>query len=150
ACWLVAGRVLKEETETHPSLRATLTALIAFALFVLPRLDWGEREHLTLALVLPYILFSINYLRRDRVLQALPLPATLFLGLTAAVGIALKPQFVLLWFAREGLVFRRARRLSNEGTVVAAAGLCYILAVAVLAPEYFSVVGDLGSAYHVY
>ena len=40
-----------------PTWRLTVL-LIVVALFVLPRLDWGEREHLTLALVLPYVLLG--------------------------------------------------------------------------------------------
>ncbi len=119
--------------------------LVVFALFVVPRLDWGEREHLVLTLTLPYLLLTVLRLRGDAVGWR---PATA-IGAAAAVGIAIKPQFVVLWFAREGLLALAGprRRPSLEGWVIVAAGGCYLAAVATLTPDYFPLVRELGGGY---
>ena len=130
-----------------PALRRFLLLLLVVALFVLPRLDWGEREHLTLALVLPYVLLTAARLQR---VPASRLSAG-WIGALAAVGIAVKPQFALLCLARESLVAARGpRRPTFEGGIIAAAGAAYLIAVAAAAPEYFALVRELGAAYHTY
>ena len=130
----------------HPVVRRLAVVMIVFVLFVLPRLDWGEREHLTLALTLPYVLLAVARLQS----RTVSVPAAVGIGIAAAVGIAIKPQFVLLWVAREMLVSVRTRRPSIEGAVVAGCGAVYLAAAAVLTPEYFILVRELGPAYQVY
>ena len=145
ACRWVIGRTAEGQ---DPVLRRFLLLLVVVALFVLPRLDWGEREHLTLALVLPYVLFTAV-----RVQQGAAGPrSAIWIGALAAVGIAVKPQFALLCLARESLLAARGprRRPTLEGAVIAAAGAAYLIAVAVAAPEYFALVRELGGAYHTY
>ncbi|HEU5049114.1 MAG TPA: hypothetical protein VFU00_02255, partial [Gemmatimonadales bacterium] len=68
----------------------------------------------------------------------------------AAIGIAIKPQFVLLWVVREGLVLWRTRRVTPEGVIVPVLGAAYLAAVALFAPEYFALVRELGPAYHTF
>lgn len=152
---LLAGSVLacrwvllRTEDGRDPAFRRFLLLMMVAALFVLPRLDWGEREHLTLALVLPYILLTVSRLQGNTVGRG----AVLAIGLAAAVGIAIKPHFVLLWLAREGALAIRGRRLrpSPEGWVIVGCGVAYAGAVALLAPEYFELARELGGAYQVY
>jgi hypothetical protein len=144
ACrWVIARTADGRE----PAFRGLFLLSVVAALFVLPRLDWGEREHLTLALVLPYILLTIVRLERGAV-RAGPAAA---IGLAAAVGIAIKPHFVLLWFVREGvLMATRRRRPSLEGVVIVAAGGLYLLAALLATPDYFCLVRELGPAYQAY
>ena len=133
--------------DESPLFRRGLLLLIVFALFVLPRLDWGEREHLTLALALPYLLLGAVRLEGSRVPRGMAVVA----GLAAAAGIALKPQMTLLWLAREGVVaWRRRAGPTLEGVLVAGAGLAYVAAVLVVTPEYLPLVRELGPAYHTY
>ena len=150
---LLVGAVLASRwviTRTREGQAATARRLavlmIVFILFVLPRLDWGEREHLTLALALPYVLLAVVRLQS----HAVPRAAAAGIGIAAAIGIAIKPQFVLLWIARELLVAARARRPSLEGMVVVVCGAVYLLVAAIVTPEYFTLVRELGPAYQVY
>ena len=134
--------MLKHEEADH---RRVLLLLIAFALFVLPRLDWGEREHLTLALTLPYLLLAVARLSG----RSPGRPAALAAGAAAALGIAIKPQFVLLWLAREGVLMtaRRRPRPTAEGWLIVGCGAAYLAAVALWTPEYFALVRELGGPY---
>ena len=143
-CGWVLGR--SPEGESIRARRILLLSIVV-ALFILPRLDWGEREHLTLALTLPYVLLAAVRLDGGRV-PALPAAG---IGLAAAVGIAIKPHFVLVWAVREGLTAMRTRsRLTLEGLVILIGGAAYAGAAALFVPEYFSLVRSLGGAYHVY
>ena len=93
-CWWALNRALGD----HPSAyRRLLWLAAAFSLLLLPRLDWGEREHLSLALTLPYILLGIARARG----RPVPRGGAILAGLAAGVGIAFKPHFVLVWVGRE-------------------------------------------------
>jgi hypothetical protein len=89
-----------------------LVLLLAFALFLAPGNDFGQREHLLVALALPYVLLAVA--RADgRPAAALPAFAA---GLLAGIGLALKPHFLLVWVAIEGYAAWRLRasRPSHE------------------------------------
>ncbi len=118
-----------------------------FILFPLAGDDFGQREHLLLALLVPYILVSVTRAEGGRV----PPVEALTAGLFAGVGLALKPHFVLVWLAIEGVHRARSqgsrRRVTPEllGTLVALG--VYVVAVIALTPDYFRIVGVLGPAY---
>jgi hypothetical protein len=124
-----------------------LLLVLWFALFPLAGHDFGQREHLVLALLLPYLLLAVARV------QGTPGPVseTLAVGMLAGVGLSLKPPFLLAWLAIEG--FRRAQakadrwRMTPEllGTLLAVA--CYLAAVVALTPDYFQVVAVFGPAY---
>jgi hypothetical protein len=129
-------------------LRRRLLLVLAFALFLAPGNDFGQREHLLVALTLPYLLLAAA---RAGGRPAPPWPAAAA-GVLAGVGLALKPHYLLVWAAVEAYAAwrRRARRLSPEaaGTVVFLA--IYVAAVALVTPEYFRLVATLGPAYGGY
>ena len=102
-CWWALEKSLGDEP---PAYRRLLWLAGAFALLLLPRLDWGEREHLSLALTLPYILLGIARARG----RSVPRSGAILAGIAAGVGIAFKPHFVLVWFGRE----LAARRLGGS------------------------------------
>ncbi len=151
ALLVYAARVARRYALTdEPGLRAWFLLLSAVALFPLSRGDFGQREHLVLALLLPYLLLVVARLRPR------PVPATeaAAIGLLGAVGLALKPHFLLVWIALE-LVKRWRRSLARweltpeAASVLVGLGL-YALAIRVLAPEYLEVVAVLGPAYARY
>ena len=174
----LSARVLRRTEATAPSVLPSFrlsVLILTFALFVLPRLDWGEREHLMLALVLPYLLLGVARLSprsprqgatgarapdADRAVAGIPdasapvapagLRGDVLIGLAAAFGIAIKPQFVLLWLVREAIVFAHTRRLTPEGLIVPLAGIAYLGAVAVFAPGYIELVRTHGPAYQTF
>ena len=124
---------------------AVLLAATCFALIVLPRQDFGEREHLALIGTMPYLLLAV------RRLDGASLPGWMggAAGLLAGIGIAIKPHFILLMGAREGLLWARGgrRRPSPETAVAMATGSLYLLAAALLHPEFFTLLGWLAAPY---
>jgi hypothetical protein len=133
----------------EPELRSWFLLVLAVALFPLAREDYGQREHLVLGLILPYLLLLVT--RRRQV----PVPAAeaAAIGLLAATGFALKPHFLLVWIALEGL--RRWRRpwssaMQPESAVVAGALAVYVTLVYLATPAYFNVVALLGPVYARY
>jgi hypothetical protein len=131
---------------TDSGLRTSLTILITFVLFLLPGEVFSEREHLMLALVMPY-LFVVVARRMDRPIPSLHAHV---IGILAGFGFALKPQFVVLWLAL-GLWLATSRRtwpkLHPETGWVGVVLVVYALAVLGLTPEYLEVVGRLGGPY---
>jgi hypothetical protein len=119
---------------------AVLGATIA--LFPLAGEDFGEREQLVLALLLPYLVIAGGRCTgRD--------PDVL-----AGMALALKPHFGLSWLATEAFVRLRRRdlrlRLTREAWITIATVGTYLLIVTVLTPSYWAMVAQLGAAYAVY
>ena len=126
--------------------RLSLAAL-AFVLFALPGRDYGEREHLVLGLVLPYV-----FLAAARA-GGTPVPRGWgwLAGGLAGLGFALKPHFLLLWPALECVPrLRRQLPWSRVLPETAAIGLVltgYLGAIALVTPQYFELVARLAGAY---
>ncbi|MGH7517784.1 MAG: hypothetical protein ACREOC_09975 [Gemmatimonadales bacterium] len=121
--------------------------LLWFALFPLARGDFGQREHLVLAFLLPYLLLAGTRLQGAHGSAR----EALVVGMLAGIGLSLKPHFLLAWLAIEA--FRRAGanaarwRLTPELVGVALSVGCYLAAVVALTPDYFQVIAVLGRAY---
>ncbi len=135
------GRAVREASVT--------TLAITFVLFVLPRLDWGEREHLALALMLPWLAVALRRVEGRKVSKRMGLVT----GLVAGLGIALKPHFVLVWVGREvavrlgGSTARRLGVPSLESLVAAGVCVAYLIAAFIFTPEYFPLVRELAGPY---
>jgi hypothetical protein len=146
ALWLAAlwlRRLLPEDV----GLRYALVLLIAFALFPLAGPDFGEREHLVLALLVPYVLLAAA---RSRGQTVTPLQGV-WPGLMAGVAFALKPHFLLVWVALEAWL-RGTRRVPRRALlpetlgIAGVLGTCLLL-MAALTPEYFDLVRLLAGPY---
>ena len=133
---LVSSWLLGREPHERPRTRRPILILAIMALLPLVGYDFGQREHLMLALFLPYLL--LTSVRAE----GRPVGSSMawIIGLSAGVGIAIKPQFVPLWIAIEGyLAWERRDRLAwlrPEALAVAALGLAYGFAVVGLTPDY--------------
>jgi hypothetical protein len=121
-------------------LRSRTATLAAFALLLLTQtsvrsVDFGEREHILLLLMLPYLLAA-------SLPVALSLPERIALGLTAGLGSSVKPQYALIPLGTElflALYHRQPRRLFRpELLTLILTGLAYIAAVQLITPLYFS------------
>jgi hypothetical protein len=124
-----------------------LVVLLGLALFAMPGLDFGEREHLMLALILPYV-----WLAGARVAGwAPPERLGILIGICAGVGFAMKPQFLPGWLLIEGYrrwhTGRRWSAPSAESLAVLAVLLVYGVIVLVATPAYFPMVRLLGASY---
>jgi hypothetical protein len=147
-CLVVAMMVMRRfllPGEARPQ-RLLLAALL-FVLFALPGRDYGEREHLVLGLVLPYV-----FLAAARAGGAFVTPGWGWAaGVLAGLGFALKPHFLLLWPALE-LVPRIRRhvpwpRILPESIAIAMVLVGYLGAIALITPQYFSLVAQLAGPY---
>jgi hypothetical protein len=130
------------------TLRRHLVLVLAFALFLAAGDSFGQREHLLVALALPYVLLTAG--RMDG--RQSPTGPAIAAGVLAGVGLALKPHFLLVWAAVEGYAAwrLRARRLSYEALGTAAFLAAYAAGVVLLTPQYFPLVRLLGAAYSGY
>ena len=137
ASLMLCARVSAETLfHNRPFSRHTLLLSATFFLFVFPVFLFGQKEQLTLALVLPYLLSAA------RRVSANPIGPRfgVLLGLMAGIGIALKPFFVIPWLAVEIYVLLWTRRpremLCAENVMIAAIQVGYIGLVLVAFPTY--------------
>ena len=142
AVWLLR-RLLPEE----PVLRRVTALLLGFTLFTLAGQDFGEREHLVLALVVPYVLLAAARALGRKISTG----EALLIGLLAGTAFALKPHFVLLWLAVEGYL-RLTRRvpwgpLLPETVTIAGFLTLYALAILLWVPGYPQLVRLLAGPY---
>ncbi len=114
-----------------------LTAAVG-ALLILPAHSFTQREHLLLALALPYLLHALARAEGQPTRGAM-IAAALF-----AIAVCLKPHFLALPAGVEAyLLIRRGLRASLRDPVVpvmVVVGLTYIGAVFWLTPAYFSTI----------
>lgn len=100
---------------------------------------FGDREHLIMALVLPYIISKL-----PGISSPLPRGLAMIAGLMAGIGFCIKPQSAVIFIVIQLLVLWRARSLGAVfalDTVLAViTGALYLLSVAVFTPEYFEVI----------
>jgi hypothetical protein len=143
--------ILRQVFPAEPERARYLILLLCFALFALARIDFGQREHFVLALLLPYALLLAAEARGTR-------PISLeagAIGILAGAAVALKPHFGLVWLVLECL--RRLRssaadrwRVMPETAGALAFLAAYVLAVRWLTPDYLEVASLLGPAYTKY
>jgi hypothetical protein len=124
-----------------------LVLLLAFVLLPLAGPDYGEREHLVLALLLPYLLLTAARGGGERVARL----QGLWPGLLAGLALALKPHFVLGWLVLEAWL-RVTRRVPRGALLPETLGIAGVLAtygalIAGLTPRYFDVVRLLAGPY---
>jgi putative flippase GtrA len=116
---------------------ALLFAALA-ALTFLPMENFGQREHLMLVLALPYLLLAAARLAGSPAARGLALGV----GMAAALGLGLKPYFLIVPLLLDALVSYRRRSLTAfnrpETWAVATGLVAYAVSVWVFFPEYIS------------
>ena len=86
--------------------RTPVFSLIATLLLVLPGVEFGQREHLLTAVVLPYIALFVRALEGERE----PKRQAAIAGCIAALGCAMKPSYGLALLLLEAIGFLRGHR----------------------------------------
>jgi hypothetical protein len=127
-------------------LREASLAVFGFMLLVGVGPAFGQREHLAVALVLPYAFAAADEGRGRRPTVWLAMVT----GLLAGVGFSLKPFFVPIAAAVElWLATRRRWRVWCRPQALAMAGIIglYGLLIACLTPQYFEVALRLAPLY---
>jgi hypothetical protein len=121
--------------------------LLCFSLFGLARIDFGQREHFVLALLVPYVLL----VAAESAGRWPPRGEAAVIGVMAGAALGLKPQFVLVLAVLE--VIRRVQSAPTErwrptAELAGVLGFLVVYGVAVLwlTPAYLTVASFLGSA----
>ncbi|HZF36414.1 MAG TPA: hypothetical protein VE914_21655 [Candidatus Angelobacter sp.] len=135
--WLV-DRLLRQMSGVADSARGAFLLAMFGAVVILALPVFGQREHLMLILSIPYILLLGHRLAG----RSCSLLLAVGVGAAAAVGIGLKPYFVIVPALLELYVMALRRSpfaVLRAETMTLLAGLtAYIALAAVLNPEYFT------------
>lgn len=110
-------------------------AMVLFSLEILTRLDFGQRDHLILLLLVPWIALRWSLFDGSRV----PVATRVLVGAGCGVGVALKPHYLLVVALLELrlLVGRRdwlRREPAAESVAFVSVGATYLLHFLVLPP----------------
>lgn len=106
---------------------ASLGPLAAIFFFITVGRDFGQREHLAVLLVLPYLIGAALRLSKDEPRRSQTLVA-IFAGVLGGVGFSIKPFFCLVPILVEGWILWRIRRLS---AIITLETLCLALIVVI-------------------
>lgn len=125
-------------------IRGLLTVTMAFCLLPFVRLDFGQREHLAVILLLPYVWLAATPGGRGASRTAAAL-----IGVAGGLGFAIKPHFAVPWALLEILVLVRARRVNVRPALVAAIATvaAYIAFVLLFVPQYIEIFRDVRQFY---
>jgi hypothetical protein len=108
----------------------------AAAVLTVPGYDFGQREHLMVIMVMPWLWLTAAMLNGARI----PARLRVSVAVIAAAGICLKPHFLMVPIAVELLVLIMLRRpllvMRLENLAMVATGLAYVGAVLTFAPDY--------------
>lgn len=149
---LMSRSMGKEESPGGSQRRLHLLILFAFALVAVPGMMFvlGQREHLMLVLVLPYLVLAAGRIGGSVGAGSQPRTARIASGVLGGLGFALKPHFLLVLVAVEALVWLRKSgrwRLSPELLAAAATVVAYGSTVMVIHPEALGVARRFASYY---
>ncbi len=113
--------------------RLPVFAAIGSMLLIVPGGDLGQREHLLVAAMLPYLALYAGSLDGRHAKW----PTSLGVGFVAGVGCALKPQYAGVIAALEGVALLRGLRPWRVMPIMTATTMAaYGLAVALICPAY--------------
>jgi hypothetical protein len=115
--------------------RLATAAVIAVVLALLPRAEFGQRENLIAAAVLPYLATLALRLRGNPPGSGQAAAA----GVAAGIGFAIKPHYFIAFVLLEGLArLRGLRSFRPETAAVVAVAIAYLLAIAAWFPAYLT------------
>lgn len=131
---------LKLLRRLNPAITPAQLWALAFAFVTifaaLPARDFGQRDHLLAILCIPYVLAAA--LDATPAAFRLNLPARLAIGITAGIGLSLKPHHLLVPIAIEAVLLFKIRRLRAEPVAILATCLTYLAAIRLITPQYIT------------
>jgi hypothetical protein len=145
----IAGAIMRRVPELSRVAANAIVLVLAALLLFLPAYDFGQREHLLILLVTPWLV-----LRWCRVSGgAVGVSLALLIGALAAVGFALKPHCLLAAIAVEAAILVMGRRprafFAPENVTGAVLGLVYLAAAGILTPEFFTRMIEMGRTAYI-
>jgi hypothetical protein len=146
--WLSA-RLLRADARQAFAIQATLLLSTIAAVLLLPERDFGQREHLTLLLIIPYILLCA--VRADGI-AGVTRATALMVAAAAAIGFGMKPHFcaALLVLMVYVVIKRRDWRtlLSIENVTIVSLLALYGVTVLLWTPEYVTQMVPIAVAHY--
>ncbi len=134
----IMGLVNRLLGEQDRLFRVFFVSYAAIILLLMPLRMFEQREHIVLITSIPYLLLAAA--RRSS--QRVSIRLAMTVGITAAIGFALKPYFlgvpVLIEIWLITCLRNRWRPLRPETLSLAAVGVGYAAAVLVFAPQYLT------------
>ena len=129
--------LLKRIMTNDASSRNLFFLGLVFCELILPSYEFGQREHLTLMLIMPYLLLTslINTFHLSRYLR-------FTIGFMAGIGFAIKPHFliplilILSWKLYKNRSLQQFFIIENE--CLFGVMLLYLVACFIITPDYFS------------
>jgi hypothetical protein len=92
---LLSGRLMSLVEDLPAEARNLLLIVLAALLLFLPGADFGQREHVAILLVTPWLLLQwLRFLDRD-----VPAGLAVLIGVLAAPGLLIKPHFIFAFLA---------------------------------------------------
>ncbi len=151
SCWLSGYLMEIAIPDSSLTLRRVLKLGMLFGTLVFTGSNFGQREHIIVVLLLPYMLLIAARLQGWRP----PTGLALGIGVAGAVAASLKPQFVLLWICFEAYYwyrnqYRIGSLIRTETLATGIGGLSYIGVVLVFFPQYLPLIQVAREVYGTY
>jgi hypothetical protein len=115
--------------------RVPVFCVIGIVLMLLPGVEFGQREHLMAAALLPYLVLMAKWLdgQDEERWQAIAA------GVLAGLACSLKPTYGLAFLLPEAICLLVTRRLLRNAPIAAvASGMAYVSAVLVFCPAFLT------------
>lgn len=131
-CTSIINEILKDQ--------AVLACWIKAALFwlylILPAFAFGEREHIVIMLVMPYVFLIPTLIQQ----QPVSITKRINVSLFAAIAFLIKPFFLLCFMLSEIFLWIKTRKAKHlyrfENWLVIAVIAFYVLSIIFITPEY--------------
>jgi hypothetical protein len=113
--------------------RVPVFAAIGIVLLILPGVEFGQREHLMTASILPYLCVMATWLNGGSTKR----PTSIAAGIAAGLGCALKPTYALAFILPELLGLLWGRRIIRTAPIAAVtAALIYAGSIVLFCPAF--------------
>ena len=133
----LANRIFKETDEL---LKYLFLSALLIAFLLLPMQHLGQRDSLLVILTMPYLLVTVCRLQGE----AIRLSYSLSIGLLAALGFLIKPQFILTLVLVELYYAVYTKKwfacLKPESISIAIVSVFYVLSIIVFFPDFILIV----------
>lgn len=135
--WLICCYLFtKLFNSTDQAIRYITEIVLAFALFILPAYAFGQREHFLVMFMMPYLLLAVLRLQQQTINQWL----VIGIGITAGIGFAIKPFFLLAWLIIEFYMVIKTKALKigfrQESMSCLSVLLLYSISILLFTPDY--------------
>jgi len=143
----IAAKMLRRLLPDLPAVSGVLIVTYAWVLLLLPRHSFGQREHIAVALFLPFVIAAACRPRRGAVIEY-------GISVAASIGALVKPHFILLPAAIFGMRLLRERSWRVFGhmdvLIFLISGIVYIVVVCLVFPGWFAVAKSALQLYAAY